>query len=252
LAYDFNNNVLKPNHMKTSRRGFIEQAAKATLVGTFIPSFLNTAKAQGNASHLQSTLQFSQVALPYDYAALEPYIDAKTMEIHYTKHHAAYIKNINEAVASEKINFKDETEFFKNTSKVSDKARNNGGGAWNHNFFWQIMKPNGGAPTGKVAEAINGTFGSFEKFKEQFTDAGMKRFGSGWAWLVKDKDKLSIGSTANQDNPLMDNSSIKGTPILGLDVWEHAYYLKYQNKRNEYIANWWNVVNWDEVAKRLA
>jgi superoxide dismutase, Fe-Mn family len=123
---------------------------------------------------------------------------------------------------------------------------------WNHNFFWQVMQPNGGGvPTGKVADAINGAFGSFDKFKEQFTDAAMKRFGSGWAWLVHDGGKLKIGSTANQDNPLMDSSELKGAPLLALDVWEHAYYLKYQNKRNEYVANWWNTVSWDEVAKGL-
>ncbi|HEY0772137.1 MAG TPA: superoxide dismutase, partial [Sphingobacteriaceae bacterium] len=130
---------------------------------------------------------------------------------------------------------------------------NNGGGAWNHNFFWQGMKANGGSPTGKIADAINGAFGSYEKFKEQFTQAAMTRFGSGWAWLVDDNGKLKIGSTANQDNPLMGlgASDLKGTPLLALDVWEHAYYLKYQNKRNEYVASWWNVVNWDEVAKKI-
>lgn len=200
-----------------------------------------------------AAFQFSQIALPYAYNALEPSIDAQTMEIHYTKHHAAYVKNVNEAIAAESINYTSEKEFFNNASKLSPKAKNNAGGVWNHNFFWQVMKPGGGgAPSGKVAEAINSGFGSFDKFKEQFTQAAMSRFGSGWAWLVHDGSKLKIGSTANQDNPLMDNSDLKGTPVLGLDVWEHAYYLKYQNKRNEYVSNWWNVVNWDEVAKRLA
>jgi Fe-Mn family superoxide dismutase len=160
---------------------------------------------------------------------------------------------VNEAIAAEKISFATEVEFFKNASKLSAKAKNNGGGAWNHNFFWKAMAPSSGkAPAGKVAEAINGSFESFDKFKEQFTQAAMTRFGSGWAWLVKDNGKLKIGSTANQDNPLMDSSELKGTPLLALDVWEHAYYLKYQNKRNEYVANWWNVVNWDEVAKLMA
>lgn len=234
--------------MKTSRRSFIEQTAKAALLGSLIPS---VARAQRPDEFGAIALQFSQVKLPYEYGALEPNIDATTMELHYSKHHASYVKNVNEAIGAEKLNYKDEKDFFSNTSKLSAKARNNGGGAWNHNFFWEIMKPNGGNPGGKIAEAINSSFGSFDKFKEQFTQAAMTRFGSGWAWLVSDKGKLTIGSTPNQDNPLMDNSEFKGTPLLGLDVWEHAYYLKYQNKRNEYVANWWNVVNWDEAAKRL-
>ncbi|MCK6617018.1 MAG: superoxide dismutase [Cyclobacteriaceae bacterium] len=199
------------------------------------------------------SLTFSQITLPYGYVALEPAIDALTMEIHYSRHHAAYVKNVNDAITAEGIAYTSEIEFFANTSRLSAKARNNGGGAWNHNFFWQVMKPGGGGPpAGKVAEALNATFGSFEKFKEQFAAAAMGRFGSGWAWLVQDNGKLKIGSTPNQDNPLMDISELKGTPLLALDVWEHAYYLKYQNKRNEYIANWWSVVNWDEAAKRLS
>jgi superoxide dismutase, Fe-Mn family len=238
--------------MKTSRRSFLEQTAKVTVLGSLIPSVLSPVNAHAQHASPEGGLQFSQVKLPYAYNALEPNIDATTMEIHYSKHHATYIKNVNEAIAAEKISFKDEKEFFSNTSKLSSKARNNGGGAWNHNFFWQVMKPQGtGAPSGKVADALNASFGSFDKFKEQFTQAAMTRFGSGWAWLVSDKGKLTIGSTPNQDNPLMDNSDFKGEPLLALDVWEHAYYLKYQNKRNEYVANWWNVVNWDEVAKRL-
>lgn len=244
--------------MKTSRRKFIENTLKATVITSIASPVL--LKASSLSTHpeaaantlLPAGVQFSQVALPYKYAALEPYIDATTMELHYTKHHAAYVKNVNAAIASEKITAGNEKEFFEKTSKLSAKARNNGGGAWNHNFFWQIMKPEGGKPTGKIAEAINSSFGSFDKFKEQFTQAGRTRFGSGWAWLVKERNgKLKIGSTPNQDNPLMDVSELKGTPLLGLDVWEHAYYLKYQNKRNAYIENWWNVVNWDEVAKRL-
>jgi Fe-Mn family superoxide dismutase len=173
------------------------------------------------------------------------------MEIHYTKHHTAYLKNVNEAIAGEKVTATSEADLFKKVSGLSAKVRNNAGGVWNHNFFWQVMKPNGGTPSGKIGDAINSSFGSFEKFKEQFTKAGLDRFGSGWAWLVSDQGKLKIGSTPNQDNPLMDASDFKGKPLLGLDVWEHAYYLKYQNKRNEYIANWWNVVNWEEVAKQL-
>jgi len=244
-----------------TRRNFFNNAFKATVAGSVaIPYLFNgtEAMAQGSADELLSSstsaFQFAQVKLPYDYAALEPNIDATTMDIHYNKHHTAYIKNVNDAIAAENIAWGTEKEFFANASKLSAKARNNGGGAWNHNFFWQVMKPGtAGAPKGKVGDAINGTFGSFDKFKEQFADAGMKRFGSGWAWLVKDASgKLVISSTPNQDNPWMDTAEVKGTPILALDVWEHAYYLKYQNKRNEYIANWWNVVNWEEVAKRLA
>ena len=198
-------------------------------------------------------MSFQLPSLPYAFDALEPHIDARTMEIHHGKHHAAYVKNVNEAIAADKITFGTEKEFFDNASKLSPKAKNNGGGVWNHNFFWEVMAPAaGGAPTGKISDAINGTFSSFDKFKEQFTAAAMGRFGSGWAWLVKDGSKLKIGSTPNQDNPLMDTAEIKGTPLLAIDVWEHAYYLKYQNKRNEYVANWWNVVNWNEVAKRLA
>jgi len=229
---------------KISRRKFVTNSMKATAVVALAPMVL---KAETNA------FQFTQIKLPYEYNALEPYIDAQTMEIHYTKHHTAYIKNVNDAIAAENISYENERDFFANASKLSAKAKNNSGGAWNHNFFWQVMKANGGgAPSGKIGEAINSTFGSFDKFKEEFTKSAMTRFGSGWAWLVNDNGKLKIGSTANQDNPLMDVSELKGTPLLGLDVWEHAYYLKYQNKRNEYVANWWNTINWDEVAKRLA
>jgi Fe-Mn family superoxide dismutase len=250
--------------MKTSRRKFMQDSFKATLAaGASIPFVLNSTTAfakhaRAVVPHQEteskvSELTFAQVPLPYSYNSLEPNIDSMTMEIHYTKHHAAYIKNVNEAIAAEKISFTTEKDFFAHASKLSAKARNNGGGAWNHNFFWQIMKSNGGGnPSGKIGDAINGSFGSFDKFKEQFSQAGITRFGSGWAWLVNEGGKLKIGSTANQDNPLMDLSELKGTPLLALDVWEHAYYLKYQNKRADYITNWWNVVNWDEVAKRLA
>jgi superoxide dismutase, Fe-Mn family len=237
--------------MKTTRRNFIEKTLKAAVL-TSVGVPLLTRKLHAQELTNGSALQFSQVPLPYSYGALEPYIDAQTMEIHYSKHHTAYIKNANDAISAEKISYGSEKEFFANVSNLSAKARNNGGGVWNHNFFWQVMKPNGGTPSGKIAEAINGSFGSFEKFKEQFTQAAMTRFGSGWAWLVSENGQLKIGSTANQDNPLMDSADFKGTPLLALDVWEHAYYLKYQNKRNEYIANWWNVVNWEAVAKNLS
>lgn len=242
--------------MKTSRRIFIERSLTAAVVTTIgFPAILRAATKPtvDETPVLASALQFSQIALPYAYNALEPNIDATTMEIHYTKHHATYIKNVNEAIAAEKVTFSSEKEFFSNVSKLSPKLKNNGGGSWNHNFFWQVMAPSaGGAPSGKIADAINGSFGSFDKFKEQFSKAAMDRFGSGWTWLVADGGKLKIGSTANQDNPLMDSSELKGTPVLALDVWEHAYYLKYQNKRVEYVTNWWNVVNWNEVAKRLS
>jgi superoxide dismutase, Fe-Mn family len=238
--------------MKTSRRNFMQKAFAATALSSLGISFQSKATTNVNGQ-AGDTLQFSQIALPYSYNSLEPSIDAQTMEIHYTKHHATYIKNVNEAIAAEKIGVATEKDFFAKASALSAKARNNGGGAWNHNFFWQVMKPNGGGtPAGKVGDALNASFGSFEKFKEAFGQAATSRFGSGWAWLVADGGKLKIGSTPNQDNPLMDISEIKGIPLLGLDVWEHAYYLKYQNKRAEYITNWWNVVNWDEVAKRLA
>lgn len=244
--------------MKTNRRKFITNSLKVTLATTLGSSLIAEAacvpqpQTNLNTTDTPTRFQFTQIPLPYSKEALEPNIDAMTMDIHYSKHHSAYIKNINDAIAAENISYPSENEFFNNASKLSAKARNNSGGAWNHNFFWVVMKPNaGGVPVGKVADAINGTFGSFEKFKELFTQAAMTRFGSGWAWLVQENGTLKIGSTPNQDNPLMDLSDFKGTPLLGLDVWEHAYYLKYQNKRNEYVANWWNVVNWDEVAKRL-
>lgn len=244
--------------MKTSRRDFIQTAFKATVIASVGTPLLSCGKPKENAAEkseeaVGSVLAFKQISLPYAYGALEPYIDAQTMEIHYTKHHAAYIKNVNEAIDAEKISAKSEEDFFSKVSSLSPKARNNGGGAWNHNFFWECMKQNGAAPSGKIADAVNASFGSLDAFKEQFAAAAMSRFGSGWAWLVKNEaGKLVIGSSPNQDNPLMDVSDLKGKPILALDVWEHAYYLKYQNKRNEYVANWWNVVDWDAAAKRFA
>lgn len=234
--------------MKTTRRKFIGDSLKITLATTVGTSLIADAVQAATPS---SAFQFSQIQLPYAKEALEPTIDALTMDIHYSKHHAAYIKNVNDAITAENITYQTEYDFFTNASRLSAKARNNAGGAWNHNFFWMVMKPTGGAPSGKIGDALNGSFGSFDKFKEQFTQAAMSRFGSGWAWLVSENGKLKIGSTPNQDNPLMDVSDFKGTPLLGIDVWEHAYYLKYQNKRNEYIGNWFNVINWDEVAKRL-
>jgi superoxide dismutase, Fe-Mn family len=238
--------------MKTvNRRKFVTDSLKATAMTAFGSSLVLGSRDVHAKSHF-GAFQFAQIPLPYAYSALEPSIDGMTMEIHYTKHHAAYVKNVNEAIMAEKIEYTTEKEFFANASKLSPKARNNAGGVWNHNFFWSVMRPGGGgAPTGKTGDAIGGAFGSFDKFKEQFTAAAMARFGSGWAWLVNEGGTLKISSTANQDNPLMDHAEVKGTPLLGIDVWEHAYYLKYQNKRNEYVANWWNVVNWEEVARRM-
>jgi superoxide dismutase, Fe-Mn family len=197
-------------------------------------------------------MAFELPKLDYDYAALEPNIDARTMEIHYTKHHQAYITNLNNALAGGIWENKSLEEILANISKLPVAVRNNGGGHFNHSMFWQVMGPNGGGnPTSEVLDALNRYFGSFDKFKEQFTAAAMTRFGSGWAWLVKTGDELKITSTPNQDNPLMDLAEVKGMPVLGVDVWEHAYYLKYQNRRNEYLAAFWNVVNWDNVARRM-
>jgi Fe-Mn family superoxide dismutase len=191
--------------------------------------------------------------LPYSFDALEPYIDAKTMEIHHDKHHAGYVNNLNKAIEGTDMEKLSLEELLKNVSKHPVAVRNNGGGHYNHSLFWEIMGPNkGGQPSGALAEAINGTFGSFDQYKETFSKAAATRFGSGWAWLVSNNGKLEIGSTPNQDNPLMDVSDLKGNPIMGIDVWEHAYYLKYQNKRPDYISAWWNVVNWNEIAKRFA
>ena len=197
-------------------------------------------------------MAFTLPKLSYDYKALEPNIDAMTMEIHHTKHHQAYVNNLNNAIAGKPEDGMSLEDILKSISKQPPVVRNNGGGVYNHNLFWSVMKPNGGGePTGKLADAIKGTFGSFADFKTKFGEAATTRFGSGWAWLCISGGKLAICSTPNQDNPLMDVSECKGTPVLGLDVWEHAYYLKYQNRRPDYITNFWNVINWDEVAKRL-
>ena len=198
-------------------------------------------------------MAFTLPALPYDFAALEPHIDAQTMQIHHGKHHQAYVNNLNAAVekAPELAN-RSLDDLMRGINSVPESVRtavrNNGGGHWNHSMFWQLMGPKaGGEPGGKVGDAIKSAFGDFAKFREQFAAAGVGRFGSGWAWLVNDGGRLSITSTPNQDNPLMEGKQA----ILGLDVWEHAYYLKYQNKRPDYITAWWNVVNWGEVGKRF-
>lgn len=200
-------------------------------------------------------MAFTLPNLPYAFNALEPHIDARTMEIHHGKHHAAYVNNLNAAVQGTEWESKTLEEIFANISKLSPAVRNNGGGHWNHTMFWQIMAPHAestGAPAGALADAINGTFGSFDKFKEEFTKAAITRFGSGWAWLSVSGGKLVISSTPNQDNPLMDIADVKGAPILGVDVWEHAYYLHYQNRRPDYVAAFYNIINWEEVAKRFA
>jgi len=198
-------------------------------------------------------MAFTLPALPYAYDALEPHIDVATMTIHHTKHHQAYVTNLNNAIAGTPNEHKTLEELVHAAGTISPAVRNNGGGHWNHSFFWEILAPNaGGAPTGELAEAINATFGSFDEFKTKFAAAGATRFGSGWAWLVKAEGKLVISSTPNQDNPLMDVAEVKGTPLLGVDVWEHAYYLKYQNRRPDYLAAIWNVVNWNKVAEHFA
>ena len=198
-------------------------------------------------------MPFALPALPYATDALEPYIDKMTMEIHHGKHHAAYVTNLNKAVEGTEYSTKTLEEIFANVSKAPVALRNNGGGVYNHNLYWTSMKPKGGGmPSGELATAIARDFGSFDKFKEQLSGAAMGRFGSGWAWLINQHGKLVIASTPNQDNPLMDIADVKGAPVLCVDVWEHAYYLKYQNRRADYVAAFWNVINWDEAAKRFA
>jgi Fe-Mn family superoxide dismutase len=196
-------------------------------------------------------MAFTVPALPYAYEALEPHIDKETMTIHHDKHHQAYVDNLNKAIAGTENENKSIEELVKHAGSISPAVRNNGGGHWNHSFFWESLAPNaGGNPDGKLADAIKEAFGSFDEFKEKFNAAGTTRFGSGWAWLGSQDGKLVICSTPNQDNPLMDVAECKCTPLLGCDVWEHAYYLKYQNRRPEYLKAFWNVVNWKKVAER--
>ncbi|MCX2452862.1 superoxide dismutase [Pedobacter sp. PLR] len=198
-------------------------------------------------------MAFELPALPYATDALEPHIDKLTMEIHHGKHHQAYVTNLNKALEGKPEANQSIEEIVKNISKFPVAVRNNGGGHYNHSLFWEILGPNkGGEPKGELAEAINAAFGSFADFKTKFAEAGATRFGSGWAWLIVTADnKLAVCSTPNQDSPLMDIAEVKGTPLLGMDVWEHAYYLKYQNRRPDYISAFWNVVNWDAVAARF-
>lgn len=243
--------------MKTTRRNFVKTSSKAALatgIGiSFLPAVSKAAKS-GFYFNSDISTPYTQTPLPYGYADLKPTIDAQTMEIHYTKHAASYAKNLAEATAAENVDTSKislETLLSK-ISGYSEKMRNNAGGHYNHEMFWKIMTPNGSAPLGKIADAITKDFNSPEAFKNQFNEAAKTRFGSGWAWLIVTSDKkLAIGSTPNQDNPLMDLSTLKGYPLMGIDVWEHAYYLKYQNKRPDYIAAWWNVINWPHVEERF-
>jgi superoxide dismutase, Fe-Mn family len=241
-----------------TRRSFLKSSIQSsialgavTILPTIISSCSSSKKSTGTGSAF-TTLP-NQTPLPYAYNALEPVIDAQTMEIHYTKHAAAYSKNLKEAMAAESVAEGTSLEsILAKVSTYSAKMRNNGGGHYNHELFWKCMKPNGEQQvTGKLLTAIESSFNSFGNFKTKLTESAMTRFGSGWAWLYLDTNKkLQIASTPNQDNPLMDNSPVKGIPLLGIDVWEHAYYLKYQNKRADYIDNWFKVVNWDFVQKR--
>ncbi len=199
-------------------------------------------------------MAFELPKLSYAYIALEPHIDARTMETHHSKHHQAYVTNLNNAIAGTEMEKMSIEDICRNISKYPAPVRNNGGGHYNHSLFWNLMKQGGGGnPTGKLAEAINAAFGTFEEFKTKFNNAGITRFGSGWAWLTVGADKkLAISSTPNQDNPLMDIAETKGAPVLALDVWEHAYYLNYQNRRPDYVNAWWNVVNWEEASRRFS
>jgi len=232
-----------------SRRQFIKQTGKAGIAMASMPLIHTFGGLQ-----LSEEPNYTQLPLPYAYNALEPFIDAMTMEIHHTKHAAGYTKNLNDACIAEKVDMNNTsmTTLFTSISKYSVKMRNNAGGHYNHELFWQSMQPAPSTiPTGQFLKAIETSFGSFADFQKAFAEAAKNRFGSGWAWLiVNDKGKLAICSTANQDNPLMDIADTKGYPLLGLDVWEHAYYLKYQNKRADYINNWWNLVNWKFVEDR--
>jgi superoxide dismutase, Fe-Mn family len=247
-----------------SRRKFITDTAKAaallTISGSTASAILSSCAGSKTMALSDSSINsFTQAPLPYSYDALENVIDAKTMEIHYSKHAAGYSKNLIDEIASSPTPLSKNANILSSIlgdiSKYSTKMRNNAGGHYNHELFWQCMRPKqeGNLPVGNLQLAISKTFGSFDEFKKQFAEAGKTRFGSGWAWLYVDaKKNLKIGSTPNQDNPLMDVSEIKGFPLLALDVWEHAYYLKYQNKRADYIENWWQVVNWQYVESRFS
>jgi Fe-Mn family superoxide dismutase len=238
--------------MTMKRRNFIRAAALSGAAAMLSPDKIFSNNRPQTIQQEKNAMPFTLPNLPYAHDALEPHIDKMTMEIHHGKHHAAYVNNLNKAVETTEWASKSLEEILANISKLPPAVRNNGGGHYNHSLFWTVMKPNGGgAPSGDLAAAIDRDFGSFDKFKESFSNAGATRFGSGWAWLVKQGGKLVVCSTPNQDSPVMDIAEVKGTPVLGMDVWEHAYYLKYQNRRPDYIAAFWNVINWDEVARRF-
>ncbi len=244
-----------------TRRNFIEKAAKAGAATLIALPSISTLMAAGNNSRLPVhfaangfTMGFDQQPLPYPYNALEPSIDAQTMDIHYNKHAAAYSKNLKEAAVAEKVDITKPLEaVLHKISSYSVKMRNNGGGHYNHELFWKCMAANANAqPGGKLLAAIEKNFGSFEEMKKQFSEIAKSRFGSGWAWLVVLNDKkIVVSSTPNQDNPLMDIAEVKGIPLFGLDVWEHAYYLNYQNRRPEYIENFWKILNWNYINERF-
>lgn len=247
---------MKNNKSTLSRRSFISNTTKASLSLGLIGASMADLLAGGIQipSNFPFATGFTQTKLPYPYSALAPHIDAKTMEIHFTKHAAGYASNLAAAAKEENVDSSKPLEnVLAEISKFSVKMRNNAGGHYNHELFWSVMSPKGGGkPDGKLMEAITASFGSYEEFVSQFENAAKTRFGSGWAWLSVSSDKkLIVSSTPNQDNPLMDVAEIKGTPILGLDVWEHAYYLKYQNRRPDYVAAFWNLVDWKAVSDRF-
>lgn len=237
---------------KNERRDFLKKSALIS-VGALVGCKVVSSEISLNETKIISDSVFTLPALEYGYDALEPSIDKMTMEIHHSKHHQGYVNNLNKALNDLQSSANNLEDICKNIGKFNTAVRNNAGGHYNHSLFWKTMKPNGGgSPTGKIAEAIKSNFESFEKFQELFNNAAATRFGSGWAWLIQKTDgKLAITSTANQDNPLMEYAEEQGTPLMGIDVWEHAYYLKYQNKRKDYIGAWWNVVNWDAVNERI-
>lgn len=249
---NFEFTLIKKKNMESSRRDFLKKSSLLAVAGLgsqlLGSSIANAASAITDDKYSTFTL----APLPYSYDALEPHIDKMTMEIHYTKHHQAYVNNLNAACKADAIESSLEN-LLKNTSKFSPAVRNNAGGHWNHTFFWDTIAPSsGGSPKNvEFSSAISNAFGSFEDFVARFEETAAKRFGSGWTWLIRTPDrKLVITSTPNQDNPLMDVATEKGTPILGLDVWEHAYYLKYQNRRADYVKAWWNLVNWEKATTR--
>ena len=244
------------NQESNSRREFIKNSGKAGIAAGLSLSALSSLANNTSDKNAEAVIAFEQTPLPYSYSALEPIIDAQTMELHYSKHAASYAKNLKEAVAAENVNTQTTSleQLLAGISKYTSKMRNNAGGHYNHELFWKTMQAPSSAvmPSGKLMDAINTGFSSFAAFKNEFNEAAKNRFGSGWAWLVMTNDKkLVIGSTPNQDNPLMDVSPLKGMPVFGLDVWEHAYYLHYQNRRPEYISEWWKVVNWPFIQQRF-